>query len=595
MKKIIFYLFIQLFIAGSISAQGNFTITGSVMTSNGNPVANQQVCIFTDTMQTSLVYFNCLNTGSQGQFSVVIPGGSAIGPNIVFYLSMYSSACNTSYQLQVQNNQGTTSGATVNFLVCANSVSNCTTTLNAIPDSSGISGSYYFYGSANQGGPAFNTVSYSWTFGDGSSSTLAAPYHTYANPGTYTVCLTTQTSSGCTSSACNTVTVSNNAGNCTAQFGFQTSGAGNNTYFNANYGSNYNYSWNFGDGSFGTGQFPVHVYQSPGNYSVCLTVYSFLLGCSDTICKLVTISTNPSGNNNISGKVSLPGMGMLNNADYATVYLIKQDSLLLTAVDTTDLDSAGYYHFNGIVSGTYLVKAALDSNSAYYSYFMPTYHSSSLFWVGANAVQLINANAVANITMIPGANPGGPGFIGGSVLQGANRMASPGDPIVGVSILLLNMNNSPVASTFTDINGNYSFAGIAFGTYKVYAELAGRSTTPSIVTINSTTPSISNVNVEVNSSTILGIATSNATKATFVIFPSPAKEELSIMTNSITAGNTTIEIYNNLGVLVKTERVKMQIGNNKFNISLDGMSAGSYSVSLTQNSNKSTIRFIKIN
>jgi hypothetical protein len=155
-------------------------------------------------------------------------------------------------------------------------------------------------------------------------------------------------------------------------------------------------------------------------------------------------------------------MGMLSNADFATVYLIKQDSLLLTAVDTTDLDSAGYYHFNGIVSGTYLVKAALDSNSAYYSYFMPTYYSNSLFWIGASAVQLFNANAVANITMIPGANPGGPGFIGGSVLQGANRMASPGDPIVGISILLLNMNNSPVASTFTDINGNYSFAGIAF-------------------------------------------------------------------------------------------------------------------------------------
>ena len=35
-----------------------------------------------------------------------------------------------------------------------------------------------------------DTHTYSWTFGDGGSSTAASPNHTYADDGTYTVSLT---------------------------------------------------------------------------------------------------------------------------------------------------------------------------------------------------------------------------------------------------------------------------------------------------------------------------------------------------------------------------------------------------------------------
>lgn len=43
--------------------------------------------------------------------------------------------------------------------------------------------------------------------------------------------------------------------------------------FSANSGSLYaTYSWDFGDGSYGSGMNPVHTYTVPGNYSVKLTV-----------------------------------------------------------------------------------------------------------------------------------------------------------------------------------------------------------------------------------------------------------------------------------------------------------------------------------
>lgn len=49
-------------------------------------------------------------------------------------------------------------------------------------------------------------MSYYWDFGDGSSSTIAFPSHTYATNGTYNVCLTVSDGS-CTSVFCDSVWV----------------------------------------------------------------------------------------------------------------------------------------------------------------------------------------------------------------------------------------------------------------------------------------------------------------------------------------------------------------------------------------------------
>lgn len=52
---------------------------------------------------------------------------------------------------------------------------------------------------------------YFWDFGDSKNSTLANPTHTYANFGTYNVCLTVFGANGvisCSKTTCNNVTVS---------------------------------------------------------------------------------------------------------------------------------------------------------------------------------------------------------------------------------------------------------------------------------------------------------------------------------------------------------------------------------------------------
>lgn len=49
---------------------------------------------------------------------------------------------------------------------------------------------------------SYNPISWSWDFGDGTSSTLQNPTHTYNSLGTWTVCLTTADANGCSSNYC---------------------------------------------------------------------------------------------------------------------------------------------------------------------------------------------------------------------------------------------------------------------------------------------------------------------------------------------------------------------------------------------------------
>jgi PKD repeat protein len=52
-----------------------------------------------------------------------------------------------------------------------------------------------------------NAISWEWTFGDGSASTLQNPSHTYANEGTYTVTLKVLNKEGCSSSTFQSVRI----------------------------------------------------------------------------------------------------------------------------------------------------------------------------------------------------------------------------------------------------------------------------------------------------------------------------------------------------------------------------------------------------
>ncbi len=135
--------------------------------------------------------------------------------------------------------------------------------------------------------PNSTIISYAWSFGDSSSvNTTANPSHTYSGAGNYTVCLTIQTSLGCTYNTCQLVTVGNVALCNATFFPYDSSGM---VYFIPNVvNNNLYYYWSFGDGSSSTQNLPVHQYIGNGPWTACLTIIDSLQMCSDQYCAVIT-------------------------------------------------------------------------------------------------------------------------------------------------------------------------------------------------------------------------------------------------------------------------------------------------------------------
>lgn len=132
-----------------------------------------------------------------------------------------------------------------------------------------------------------------WNFGNGQTSSLQNPSHTYSAPGTYNVSLVVTDNNGCSDTIVKPVTV-NSIPN--ASFNFNNVCNGQPTPFiNTSTilgGGLMNHLWNFGDGNTSVQGSPWHTYTNPGQYNVQLIVTG-PGGCKDTSTQLVTVYPRP--------------------------------------------------------------------------------------------------------------------------------------------------------------------------------------------------------------------------------------------------------------------------------------------------------------
>jgi PKD repeat protein len=138
-------------------------------------------------------------------------------------------------------------------------------------------------------------VSYTWNFGDGNTSSDAFPHHVYSSYGVYNVCLIVG-SPNCTITYCDSVLIdsTNNPSGlpCSAQFVFTQTSPYQISAVVLYPSNGYSYSWNFGDGSPLVNQlYTSHSYTNPGTYTVCLTMTSAFLGCTNIYCDTLTVDS----------------------------------------------------------------------------------------------------------------------------------------------------------------------------------------------------------------------------------------------------------------------------------------------------------------
>ncbi|MFT3931972.1 MAG: PKD domain-containing protein [Chitinophagaceae bacterium] len=137
---------------------------------------------------------------------------------------------------------------------------------------------------------------FSWNFGDSSTSNLESPLHNYAKAGTYNVCLSIETNSGCSSQVCQQVVVIDSIGTCNIlasfQYGKDNANCKKVYFYNTTKPSaaqSLAYAWNFGDGSSSHDANPTHEYANAGRYAVCLVVEAGN-NCRKVFCDSVMVS-----------------------------------------------------------------------------------------------------------------------------------------------------------------------------------------------------------------------------------------------------------------------------------------------------------------
>lgn len=667
MKKLI-TLFVVVMLPLLMVAQGvTVQLSGSVTSINTNQgVANHPVTIMTDSITGGGVfYYNTVYTDVNGNFTDYI----LLPPNTQIPFMVYTFDCQNAIQVATVFYAGGMIPF-VNFQICTTQPL-CSAAFMAVPDSSNPGSGY---GMAFYDMSLGNPVSWIWDFGDGTSGTGSAPYHTYAQAGMYQVCLTIANANGCTDQSCQNVLVGNvfpqcqaaytwtadsnalnsisfwdlslgninawywtfgdgttstaqnpshtysqngvynvcltvaGANNCTSTF-CDSVWVGNNpmpcqNYFSygaqglivAFYGyafggtAPYTYTWDFGDGSTATTAYATHIYQAGGTYTVMLTTTD-ATGCAYTTTQVVFVSSvNPSW---INGQVFANGQ----YADYGWVYLYglgNPGTNLLSLLDSAYIDSSGFYYFNNVPNGTYYLLAELMPGSMYYGQYMPTYYTSSIFWAGATPINLGQPSNPYNINLVPVIGPNaGPGNINGTITTG-NKFTASGVPVPNVEIILLDMSNQPLAMTYSNAAGQFGFASLAFGTYKIYAEVPGLGCVPAMITLSQAIPAVSNVGMTVTPN---GITTAiDEPKETGIdrMYPNPAKEKLTLELYAAKSEEITILMVDILGNKVLKQVAQLSSGKTRIDLNTSDLNPGSYTLQTIHASGEKLVRKVNI-
>ncbi len=272
-------------------AINNIIVKGTIKYANGSPAINKAVTIIVDTLNASgCKQVRTTNTSGTGYYIDTFTCGLPI-PNVM----VLTTDCNNSPLLPHSHAvSSSTNIVESNFsLPCNAPPVSCQAYFNADQDSLN---KRLFYFNSNQSSAGVNDfiVERKWTWGDGTSTTgnSIATSHNYQADGLYTVCLKTITSFGCISEYCFPVEAKVF---CVARYNYNITSLSARFFSNtaeAQVGDSIiSRKWNFGDSTIIIGNVvsPVHQYQFPGSYNVCLTIKT-ANGCEETICRLIALS-----------------------------------------------------------------------------------------------------------------------------------------------------------------------------------------------------------------------------------------------------------------------------------------------------------------
>lgn len=283
------------------AAPGTYTVT--LVASYVSPLGN--VCADTYTESVTVYALPDANfnfTSACPTDSVMFQNTSTISSGSLTYEWDFGDALGTS--TDVSPNYAYAAEGTYTVTLVATSANGCTDTVTRMvtvyaAPTAGFTATTECEGAAtvftNTTTIASGTLSYSWDFDDGSTSSDINPIYTYAAAGTYNVTLIATSDNGCADTVTNIVTVNAqplasftiaDASVCDGDSVFAT-----NTSTTS--GNDVVFTWSAGDGNFTNDTNVAYLYGGPGVYNVWLAATDTLTGCTDTAFATVTVFDEP--------------------------------------------------------------------------------------------------------------------------------------------------------------------------------------------------------------------------------------------------------------------------------------------------------------
>ncbi len=328
----------------------------------------------------------------------------------------------------------------------------------------------------------------------------------------------------------------------------------------------YNYTWYFGDGTTSSSQNPTHTYAQPGLYNVGLaTMDTFFCYATSSVPIQVSMAS-------FNGCIDL-GVPL----DTGSVVLYNQNVLGggFSAFDTVLINEC--YTIPNILPGNYLLKAMPVDVSAFWYTHLPTYFGNTPFWTLADTISTLQLNNPYNITLIYAFQPlAGPGNIGGTVTTGL-KFTTSGVPAPGIEVLLTDMTDQVLMITYSDANGEFSFDNLAYGSYKVRAEVTSIPVVPWVVTLSAASPVVDYLNISITPGGIVTSLQDGIQVNAFsidAVYPNPAANVLNLDIRSADGIPVLLEFTDVLGQKLLTRSEQLSIGSNHLVINTESLRSG---------------------
>ncbi len=408
-----------------------------------------------------------------------------------------------------------------------------------------------------------------WYFGDGDTTNMENPQHTFRYPGLYLVSLSIgHYSTPCWQTGVKAVLIGDSLLPCQSHFTHTINPAVNPKsvqFTDQSTGVPTQWQWYFGDGDSSAQRYPIHTYAASGTYHVCLTISGNY--CTNTFCQDVVVQDSIIFHQ-VYGQV------------FAGNFPVSAGQAMIISVDTTGtfqpysevfpIDSNGVFYYTIVPEGNYYILATPVASSGY----LPTYYGNKISWTQATSIPLGTPDNPYNINLVPSDQmPPGPGSVSGQI----NLGDLPTLLLDKVNMILLNAQGNPIGFTTVSLSGEFAFPAMAYGAYYLHPEMPGVTSDYIMVFITPEKPQ-ANVVMTFTGNKIIGIRDEVTLMNHYSVYPNPVVDNLTVRIDMINGTKAEAAIFNLTGQTVISSQVILNAGNNDIVLSTASLPPGIYSL-----------------